>query len=242
MSRTPSRSSASSLKLAFGLAAVAALAVSSLFLPTHRWLGALAGWIRGAGVAGVAVYVAAYATGTLLFFPGSLLTLVAGFVYGPLRGTLIVWPTATVASTLAFVFARFVARDWVAARAAANPRFAALDQAVGRHGFRVVLLLRLSPLFPFNFLNYSLGVTSLKLRDYVLASLVGMLPGTILYVYLGSLVTSATALVSGHPSAGHAGSVLYWIGLAATVVLTITLARLARRELTKDLGGGEAPT
>ena len=163
----------------------------------------LAEWIRGAGAAGVALYSGLYMLGTLLFFPGALLTLVAGFAYGPLWGTLIVWPTATIASALAFLAGRFVARDWVAAKARRHPRFGALDEAVGRRGFRIVLLLRLSPIFPFNFLNYTLGVTSLKLRHYVLASFLGMLPGTAMYVYLGSLVTSATQLASGHPSAGR---------------------------------------
>ena len=229
-------SSASKLKLAVGLTALAALAVSSFFLPTRRWVLELADWIRAGGAAGVLLYAGLYVLGTLLFFPGALLTLVAGFAYGPLWGTLIVWPTATVASALAFLAGRFVARDWVAAKARHHPRFGALDEAVGRRGFRIVLLLRLSPIFPFNFLNYTLGVTSLKLSHYVLASFIGMLPGTAMYVYLGSLVTSATQLASGHPSGGAAGSALYWVGLVATVAVTVVLTRLARRELKRNIG------
>jgi len=235
----PSRTTSSAtpgLKLAIGLSTLAAGVILSFLLPTRSWVLELAGWVRGAGAAGAAVYAAVYVLGTLMFFPGALLTLAAGFAYGPLWGTLIVWPTATLGSTLAFVTGRFVARDWVAARAARHPRFAALDHAVGRRGFRIMLLLRLSPLFPFNFLNYTLGLTSLKLGDYVLASLVGMLPGTILFVYLGSLVTSASALATGHGGAGWAGSALYWVGLAATVAVTLLLTRLARRELSRTFG------
>ena len=99
---------------------------------------------------------------------------------------------SVAAATLAFVLGRTVARGWIARRIAGSPRFAAVDEAIGENGFRIVLLLRLSPLFPFNLLNYALGLTRLSLRDYVVASALGMLPGTILYVYLGSLVTSAS--------------------------------------------------
>lgn len=239
MPRATSSTVTRRIRLAAGLAILTAVVASSFFLPTRRWALELAAWIRGAGAVGVAAYAGFYVVGTLLFFPGALLTLVAGFAYGPLWGTLIVWPTATAAATLAFVTGRFLARDWVEATAARHPRFKALDRAVGRRGFHMVLLLRLSPLFPFNFLNYTLGVTSMKFRDYLLASLLGMLPGTIMYVYLGSLITSATELASGRSSAGHAGSVLYWLGLAATVAVTLLLARLARRALRRDLDPGD---
>lgn len=236
MATASSRDSAR-VKLAVGLALLVLLAASSFFFPTRRWVLELAEWIRSAGAAGVAVYVTVYVAGTLVFFPGALLTLAAGFAYGPLWGTLIVWPTASAAATLAFVVGRFFARDWVAERVARRPRFAAVDRAVGHRGFRIVILLRLSPLFPFNFLNFALGVTSLKLRHYVLASILGMLPGTIMYVYLGSLVKSATELASGRPSPGTAGSALYWIGLVATAAVAVLLARIARRELRKALDG-----
>lgn len=208
--------------------------VASLVLPARTWALELAAWIRGQGAAGVAVYVVAYIAGTLLLLPGGVLTLAAGFAYGPLWGALIVWPVSNLAATLAFVIGRFFARDWVERKAARHPRFAALDRAVGEKGFRLVLLLRLSPLFPFNLLNYALGVTRLRLSDYVLASLIGMLPGTLLYVYLGSSVTSASRLASGHHG-GLAQSIVYWCGLGATIAVTLFLARLARRELKREL-------
>lgn len=109
-----------------------------------------------------------------------------------------------VMPALAFLLGRTVARAWVSSRVAANARVAAIDRAVGREGLKIVLLTRLSPVFPFNLLNYAFGLAQVSLRDYVLGSLVGMLPGTLMYVYLGSLITSLSELASGRASGGHA--------------------------------------
>lgn len=202
-----------------------------------RWLVLLADWIRGAGAPGVAVYALVYILATLLFLPGSLLTGAAGFAYGPLWGTLLVSPVSVAASALAFLLGRSVARRSVARRLERQPRFVAIDDAIGSGGFLIVLLLRLSPVLPFNLLNYALGLTRVRLRDYLLASLLGMLPGTLLYVYLGSLVTSASELLGGGPSArGAAGRMLYWGGLAATLAVTALITRLSRRALRRALG------
>lgn len=227
------------------VAAALALAVAVLFLPVAAWLQALVEWIRGAGAAGVAAFAAAYIAATVLFLPGSVLTAGAGFAYGPLWGTLLVSPVSVAAATLAFVLGRTAARGWIARRIAGNPRFAAIDAAIGESGFKIVLLLRLSPLFPFSLLNYALGLTRLSLRDYVVASALGMLPGTFLYVYLGSLVTSASELAAGGGDAGGASrSALYWGGLAATVAVTWILTRIARTALSRaiDRRAPAAPT
>src|SRR5207245_7459752 len=150
--------------------------------------------------------------------PAAVRRLAAGVVYGARWGTLLVSPASVLGATAAFVLARWVARDWIAARVRPNPRFAAIDEAVGEDGFGIVLLLRLSPLVPFNFLNFALGLSRVRLRDYVLASAIGMLPGTFLYVYLGSLITSAAELARGHrPSGGPWGQVLFWGCLVATI-------------------------
>jgi uncharacterized membrane protein YdjX (TVP38/TMEM64 family) len=220
------------LAVPLGLGALAAL----YLLPTGDWLLALVEAIRGAGAAGVAIFAVVYVAATVLLLPGSLLTAGAGFAYGPVWGTLLASPVSVAAATLAFVLGRTVAREWIARRIAGNPRFAAVDEAIGESGFKIVLLLRLSPLFPFNVLNYALGLTRLRPRDYVVASALGMLPGTILYVYLGSLVTSASELASaGGEAAGGPRSVLYWGGLAATVGATWLVTRVARRALSRAL-------
>jgi uncharacterized membrane protein YdjX (TVP38/TMEM64 family) len=220
------------LAIPFGVAAIAAV----YLLPTGEWLLALVDAIRGAGAAGVAIFAAVYVAATVLFLPGSVLTAGAGFAYGPLWGTLLVSPVSVAAATLAFVLGRTVARGWISRRIAGNPRFAAVDEAIGESGFKIVLLLRLSPLFPFNLLNYALGLTRVRLRDYVAGSALGMLPGTVLYVYLGSLVTSASELASGGgEAAGASRSVLYWGGLAATVAATWLVTRIARRALSRAI-------
>ncbi|MHC5212028.1 MAG: TVP38/TMEM64 family protein [Planctomycetota bacterium] len=219
-----------------GLACVAGVVAAATLLPLDEWLLGLVEWIRGAGGAGVAVFALTYALATVLFLPGSLLTLGAGFAYGPLAGTLLVSPVSVVGATAAFLLGRSVARGWIARRVSGNPRFAAIDEAIGTSGFKIVLLLRLSPVFPFNLLNYSLGLTRVRLRDYLLASFIGMLPGTFLYVYLGSLVTSAAEILGGRtPDAGPWGRVLFFGGLVATLAVTVLITRTARQALDRSL-------
>jgi len=219
----------------FGLILVALGSALYLF-PLGQWLLALINWARGSGTTGLVIYFVFYVLGVVAFFPGSLLTLGAGFLYGPFRGTLLVSPASVVGATLAFLVGRFLARDWIAQRIAANPKFAAVDEAIGGRGFYIVLLLRLSPVFPFTLLNYALGLTRVKLRDYVLASFIGMLPGTFLYVYLGSLLTNAAELISGkRPQSGPWGQVLFVAGLIATVIVTWLITRIARSALDRAL-------
>ncbi|MHB8876504.1 MAG: TVP38/TMEM64 family protein [Myxococcaceae bacterium] len=229
-------------KLLVALAVAAGAVAVLLLVPPERWLPGLLEWIRGAGPLGMAAFAGVYVAGALLMLPGSVFTLGAGFAYGPLAGTLLVSPVSVLASTLAFLTGRFLARDWVGRRIARFPRFAALDQAIAESGFRTVLLLRLSPLFPFNLLNYSLGLTRVRLRDYVLGSALGMLPGTVLYVYLGSLLTSAGELLSGRrPAAGPLGQLLYLGGLLATIAVTVVVSRAARRALDRALAQAGSP-
>ena len=228
-----------SRRAALGLLGIAAFVAVIVLLPVNEWLLKLVERIRDMGGVGAAVFVAAYVAATVLLLPGSILTLGAGFAYGPVYGTLLVMVASNLGATMAFLLGRTVLRDRVARRIASDARFSAVDAAVGAQGFRVVLLLRLSPLFPFNLLNYALGLTRVRLRDYVLASVPGMFPGTLLYVYLGSLVTSVSQLTSGQrPDSGPWGRVLFWGGLVATVAVTILITRTARRALQQTL---EAP-
>lgn len=225
--------SSQTVKMAFLVAALIAAALLLKALNVQGHLLSLVAWIRGAGWAGAVVFAGAYVLSTVLFLPGSILTLGAGFAYGVGLGTLIVTIGANLGALLAFVLGRTVARDWVAARVQSNPRFAAIDRAVGREGFKIVLLTRLSPIFPFNLLNYAFGLTQVSLRGYALGSLIGMLPGTIMYVYLGSLVTNLSALAAGRPSGGTGQQLFYFAGLLATVGVTIYVTRLARRALAE---------
>jgi pyruvate/2-oxoglutarate dehydrogenase complex dihydrolipoamide dehydrogenase (E3) component/uncharacterized membrane protein YdjX (TVP38/TMEM64 family) len=213
------------------LVALAAVAVLLATVPVQRHLLDLVGWIRGAGGAGILVFMLAYVLSTVSFLPGSILTLGAGFAYGVGLGTAVVTVGANLGAALAFVLGRTVARRAIAARVESNPRFAAIDRAVGREGLKIVLLTRLSPVFPFNLLNYAFGLTGVSLRHYALGSLIGMLPGTLMYVYLGSLITSLSELAAGRTSGGPAQQIFYFAGLAATVGVTLYVTRIARRAL-----------
>jgi uncharacterized membrane protein YdjX (TVP38/TMEM64 family) len=224
------------LRIAVWTAAVATVLGGALLLPLGGWAAQLVEWIRGAGAPGVVVFALVYVAATMLVLPGSALTLGAGFAYGPLWGAILVSPVSVLAATGAFLLGRTIARGWIARRVAKDTRFRAVDRAVARSGFKIVLLLRLSPIFPFSVMNYALALTSVRLRDYVVASFIGMLPGTVLYVYLGSLVTSASQLAGGHVAAsGPWQKILYWGGLAATIVVTVLITRIARRTLERSL-------
>ena len=223
------------LKVGGAIALVGVAVEAAVALPLGAWAGQLVEGIREAGILGVVVYAVAYVAAALLLLPGSLLTLGAGFAYGPLYGTLLVSPVSVAAASAAFLLGRTVARPWIQKRVETDPRFSTIDAAIGRNGFKIVSLLRLSPVFPFNLLNYALGLTKVGLRDFVLGSFVGMLPGTILYVYLGSLVTSVSALSTSPEAGGTLRQVLYWAGLAATVLVTVYVTRIARRALNEEL-------
>ncbi|HEU4414413.1 MAG TPA: TVP38/TMEM64 family protein [Candidatus Angelobacter sp.] len=204
--------------------------------PLLRWIVDFVTWVKGMGALGGVLYAAAYIVGTALFFPGLPLTLGAGFVYGAVIGTLVVSPASVAGACAAFLIARYLARDWVTRRMKKYPQAAAIDRAIEKNGFKVVVLLRLQPVLPFNMLNYALGLTSIRLRDYALASWIGMLPATILYVYLGSIMNDFSDLLRGRPNSGVAGRVLLWGGLAAIVVLVWWLGRIAKRALHDEMG------
>ncbi len=225
------------------LALVAGLLAAATQLPIERWALALVDWIGGAGALGVALFGITYVAAAVLLLPGWILTAGAGLAYGPAWGLLLASPVSVLAATAAFGVGRSVARRWVSRKVSVDPRFAAIDEAVGRSGFRIVFLLRLSPIFPFNLLNYALGLTRVRLRDYILASLLGMLPGTFLYVYLGSLVTSASEIAAGRRGpGGELRLALYLVGVAATLAVTVVVTRIARRALARALHERPAKT
>lgn len=218
------------------VAGVAALLVVFRWLEVPRLLLSFVEWTRAAGWLGMMSFGFVYVAAAVFLLPASVLTLGAGFVWGPFLGLAVVLPSALAAATTAFVLGRTVARGWVQRRVSANPKFKAIDEAVASGGLRLVILLRLSPLFPFNLLNYTLGLTRVSLRDFVLGSAIGMVPGTFLYLYIGSLVTSASQLLSGdRPSAGPLGTALYVAGLVATLAVTVMVTRTARAALAKTL-------
>jgi uncharacterized membrane protein YdjX (TVP38/TMEM64 family) len=230
------------LQLLAVVLSIAGLVLLFALFPVTSWLVTVVEWIRGQGRMGWLFFAVAYVVAAVVLLPGAVLTIGGGFAYGPLWGLVLVSPVSVLAATTAFLLARTVARDWVVRRFGQNPRVAAIDAAVGQSGLKIVLLLRLSPLFPFNILNYTLGLTRVRLRDFVLGSWIGMLPATVLYVYIGSLITSASKLASGtRPSSGVAGHALLVAGLVATVAVIVVFTRIARKALKNTLNQVAAP-
>ena len=191
----------------------------------------VATWVEGLGWWAPAAFIVAYALATVAFVPGSLLTLAAGAIFGVIHGTAIVFVAASTGAVLAFGVSRHLARAAIERRLAGNERFAAVDRAVARDGRKIMLLLRLSPVFPFNLLNYALGLTQVRFGDYLIAC-VGMLPGTLLYVYYGALAGEVAALAGGATAAKGAGYYsLLVVGGIATIAVTTIVTRTARRAL-----------
>lgn len=183
---------------------------------------------------GAVLFVTIYVVSTVLFIPGSALTLGAGAIFGVLWGSVYVSIGATLGATLAFLVGRHLARESIARRIEGDARFAAMDQAVEKEGWKIVGLTRLSPVFPFTLLNYAFGITRVKLSHYILASWAGMIPGTVMYVYFGSLAKAAAN--DGHDGARTTGQwLLYGSGLIATVVVTIYVTRIARKALSEKI-------
>ena len=218
-----------------GLAVVATVLALFSQLNLREPFRKLLEWIQSLGVFGPVMFILIYIAACVLLVPGSLLTLGAGIVFGVIRGTLFVMIGATLGATAAFLAGRYLARDWVAKRIARNARFKAIDEAVAREGWKIVGLTRLSPILPFTLLNYAFGVTRVTLRDYFFASLIGMLPGTLLYVYIGSLVGDLGKLGTVNRSRTPAEWALYSAGLLATVAVTVFLTRLAKKALSEKV-------
>lgn len=188
-------------------------------------------WVGRMGPWGPVIFIAIYVAATVLFIPGSVLTLGAGAVFGVAWGSVYVSLGSTLGATAAFLVGRYLARDAIARKIEGNARFAAIDRAVAGEGWKIVGLARLSPVFPFTLLNYAFGLTRVSLRDYVLASWIGMMPGTVLYVYLGSLARAAT----GERTRSAGEWALYGLGLLATIGVTVYVTRIARRALASRI-------
>ena len=207
-------------------AALLALAAAWHFLPLKEWLDLLGQRVSRMGVLGGILYFAVYVVASLLFVPGSILTLAAGYLFGVAGGMVVVWAATTATATIAFLIARHVARRQVERYAKRHPRYAALDDAIGRSGWKVVALLRLSAIVPFSLSNYFFGLTSVDFASYVATTAVAMLPGTFFYVYLGA---AGKSLGKGEKSPWEWA--LIGAGVVATVVTAVILARVVKKYL-----------
>jgi len=188
-------------------------------------------WIDTAGLFGVLLFVLVYILAAVLMLPGVILTLAAGFLYGVIQGTVVVSVASTLGAGCAFLIGRYLARDWVKRRMAGRETLQAMDEAVGREGWKIVLLTRMSPAFPFNLINYAYGLTGVSFPKYFGATWLGMLPGTVLFVYLGSLAGELAAVGVTPAQRNPLEWLYYGLGLLATITVTVLVTRLARKAL-----------
>src|SRR5438093_579170 len=234
-SQEVSSSVSSRWKWVLYVAAGIGIVLAGKYLHVQDLLKAALDWIGKLGPWGPLISAGIYGVATVLFVPGSVLTLGAGAVFGVALGSVCVSISATLGATAAFLVGRYLARDAIARKIEKHEKFTTIDRAVADEGWKIVLLTRLSPVFPFTLLNYAFGLTRVKLSHYVLASWLGMIPGTVMYVYLGSLVNVGAA----HRQRTTGEWVLYRVGLLATIAVTIFVTRVARKALQKKIASAE---
>lgn len=227
-------------KIVIAVVVIAAFIVAVKLLPTDEWLRALQVYVKGLGAVGWIVYALVYALCCVLFVPASLLTLGAGVIFGLVEGTIVVVIGATLGAVASFLLARTVMRSKVEGMTAGNEKFRALDRAIGKEGAKIVFLIRLSPLFPFTYINYGFGLTGVRTLPYAIATLFGIIPGTFAFVYIGSLLATAAG------DATAAQKTIQIVGLAITIVVTVLVTKIARNAMKRtgleDEKAAEEPT
>lgn len=219
------------LKFIAVIIVVAGVLIAAKQLGIASYLDKAIQWVDGLGPWGPIAFIAIYIVASALFISGAALTLGAGAIFGVVKGSILVSIASTSAAAVSFLIGRYLARGWVAKQIESQPKFAAVDKAVAKEGWKIVGLVRLSPVFPFVFLNYAFGVTQVSFRDYVIASWIGMMPGTVMYVYFGSLAQLAGEAAGG----GVAKTVLNIVGLVATVAVTVYVTKIAKKALDEQI-------
>jgi uncharacterized membrane protein YdjX (TVP38/TMEM64 family) len=209
----------------------AVLIVAAKYLGLQEGLQRVLQWIQDLGPWAPIAYILFYAISCVIAIPGSVLTLAGGFLFGIAWGTLYVSIGATLGATLAFLTGRYLLRGRIVEKIGSNPKFQALDEAVAREGWKMVLLVRLCPIFPFPVINYGFGITRVSLKEYIWASWVGMMPAMVVLVYIGSLASSLANLGSGGRARTPFEWTLYVVGLVMALVVTIYITRVAKRAL-----------
>ena len=212
-------------KIAISVAALGAIVFAYRLLPLQEWIIGFQSWVQGFGMLGWFIFIVVYAVTAFLLVPGSFLTLAAGVIWG-LGGFVIVVIGATLGSAISFLAARHLFHDKVQAKVKHYPKFRAVNDAIGEEGWKVVGLLRLSPALPFSLQNWFLGVTPVGFWPSQIATFFGIMPGTLLYVWIGSL--------GGSAASGEASTLKYFVfgvGILATLVVTWFVTKKAQAKL-----------
>jgi uncharacterized membrane protein YdjX (TVP38/TMEM64 family) len=221
---------------------VATLIISAQYFPVKQLFNDAISQVQSLGILAPTAYIIIYNLATILFIPGSVLTLKGGCLFGLFWGSVYVLIAAVIGAIVAFMIGRYLCRDWVARQIDKYPKFTAINLAVAKEGWKIVLLTRLSPIFPFNLLNYAFGVTQVSLKDYILGSL-GIIPGTVMYVYIGSLAGDLAMVNTPNQPSHPQGQIWQWvmqiIGLIATIAITVYITKVAQKTLRKSVGMAE---
>ena len=224
----------------FVVLVVLAMGVLAYFtVPIEEYADDVLRWVQELGSWSYLAFFLLYIVVAVVLIPASVLTIGAGFLYGPVWGTLIVSVSSTAGAAVAFWLGRTVAHDWAAARVEDMPRFNALYRAIEKDEFKVVLLARLVPFIPFNLLNYAFSLTRVSFKKYVLASWIGMLPATIVYVYVGAAAKNLTRVAAGEVQVGWPQIALFVLAGVAAIAVTWLLTHRAREEfeqMTREAG------
>ena len=206
--------------------------IAFMFLPVGKWLESLKHYIEALGWLGPLVFVLLYAIFTMALIPGSALTLGAGAIFGLGWGIALVVLGSNLGALGSFLLARTLLHKRVEEWSKSQPRFQAVSETVAKGGLKIIVLLRLSPIFPFTMLNYLLGITRVPIPQYAFGNLIGMLPGIVAFVYLGTLPTAMAGASNGGQSTVR--YVLYGVGLLATIAVTVIITRMAKRALARQ--------
>jgi uncharacterized membrane protein YdjX (TVP38/TMEM64 family) len=221
--------------------AVVTLMILARWLPLAQAIHALETWISGLGAWAPLAFGLIYLVAVLALLPATPFSLAAGALFGLLTGAVTVSLASTMAAALAFLIARYLAREAVARWLEADPKLSEIDRAIADRGWRIVALLRLSPAVPFNLQNYLYGLTGIRFWPYLVTSWLAMMPGTLLYVYLGyaGRLSLESAAGGGFHSRGFAEWGFLVVGLVATIAVTLYTARLARAAIRRHSKGVE---
>ena len=218
------------------LLSLAILAIlAAVFLPVDRAVMALQDWAAESPAEALAGTVLFITAGFLLMLPASLLMMLAGFLFGLAKGLLLIWTAGLLASSAAFWIARYAARPWIERRVRQRGLFQAIDRAIRRKGLLVVFLSRIVMLLPFPALNYTLGLSAVRFRDYVVGSNLGMLPPYFLFVYLGTTVSNVTAFLNGTVALQDEDLLIGAVALVAILAVVALIVRTATRTLKAEL-------
>ena len=220
------------IQLAFALVALVLLAI---YLPLETWLTALIEWSQLNPNLAVLAFSGLIVVGMVLMFPVSIQAMAAGFIFGLNKGFVVMWLGGLIGFIAAFLVGRSLARPWIEKLAGRRPEFAAIDKAINQKGLVVVILARLSQILPYNLLNYSFGLTSVSLRDYILGSAVGMLPGIFMFVFIGTTATDIAAIMSGELELGDYDLWIVGFGILAVAIAVTVIARVAKKALNEQM-------